>query len=246
MQRRLDALTQKWWLYLLFFGLVFIPPISTEVGMNLPSRIGMDVTAASGQYNTLRWIITLFFIILMIMLLILKNRIVRVFSLFTAINFSLVALLQNTAVLENYGRVFILGLMIPELIVSLTWYWEAWANETDFNEHTFSKKKSWIIILALIAFIFPLGIFPGQPEANIINSPVMLAMCLTTPIYLAIYAFASKVNGATIRITSFFGCYLGIFWLVTMISQPDYFYIGILHWPLLIISFYMFITHMKK
>ena len=65
-----------------------------------------------------------------------------------------------------------------------------------------------------------------------------LTYCMVTPIILSILLlYYPRINGITLRITSFVGLLFGILNMITwFILNTNFWWMGILHLPLLIIS----------
>ena len=90
-----------------------------------------------------------------------------------------------------------------------------------------------------------------MPDFNLsylLYSDSALAFCMITPIYLAVISlFYPKINRPTIRVNSFIGIIFGLINIMNVfISLLNYWWITILHIPLLSISVYMFILSIKK
>ncbi len=75
-----------------------------------------------------------------------------------------------------------------------------------------------------------------------------LTYCMITPIILGIFLlFPNKIDMQTHFITAFVGFIFGIFNIMNwFILQPVFWWMGILHMPLILLSLYSFIVLRKK
>jgi hypothetical protein len=254
-QQKLESITQKWWCFLFFILLQFLPSY-TSIPTD-PSQMGLVIGEALSNalvYN-LQSIFFVFKIIPLVLILTIpfpKNKVTRVFSFYAAISYVLFATLQSIAVTESYGIVIVLTNFIMFLIVAIFWFWETLVQKNSFSSPTLTPLTLWVIPLAVLAFWYPLNTATMMPDFNpigIIANEAGLAFCMMTPVYLAILIiYYPNVNIATLRITSIVGVIIGFynFLLNFMWYYESLFWNGIFHIPLIMISIYAAILSYGK
>lgn len=72
-------------------------------------------------------------IILIFALILFKNRVSRIFSLYAGINYFLSAFLQGIAITDEYGLGIVTGNFVLMIVVALSWILEAFINRNDFT-----------------------------------------------------------------------------------------------------------------
>lgn len=254
-QRRLELITRKWWFFLIFILIQFIPPYTSK-GFEI-SEIGVvtgEVLSHSLVYNfpTFYPIFKILPLVLVICIILLRNRITRIFNLYVAITYLLFAFLQSIAFTEKYGLAIIIINMVMFLLVALFWFWEALIQKNDFSSPTKSTKKYWMVPLAFLAFWYPINPDTMGPDFNILyllTNEAGLTFCMMTPIYISLLIlYYPRVNLATLRVTSLVGTIIGLYNILTnFIMFPSLlWWNGILHLPLISISIYGLVLSLKK
>jgi len=193
------------------------------------------------------WLAPLFHIstiILVVCLLLLRDRMTRIFSAYVSANFFFIAFAQSIAVTEKYGLGILVGGVACFSTVGIFWVWETIAKKNNFTVQRIPLWKYWVVPLALLAFWTP-----AKPDFNplyLLTSYYGLAFCLTTPVILAILSFYHpRVNISTLRVTSFMGTLLGILNISGIFMGADVWISGVLHVPLLAISVYCLILSLS-
>ena len=249
-QEKLEHITRKWWFFLLFILLQFMPSY-TSIPIDM-SQMGLVIGEALSNalvYN-LQSIFFIFKIIPLVLILaipFLKQRISPIFSFYAAISYVLFATLQSIAFTETYGLVIVLTNFIMFILVGIFWFWEILVQNNEFSSPTLSPSTVWAIPLAALAFWYPLNTTTMLPDFNpiwIITNEAGLAFCMMTPVYLAILIiYYPNVNIATLRITSIVGVIIGFYnFLLNFIwYYESLFWNGVFHIPLIVISIYALI-----
>lgn len=248
-QERLELVTRKWWFFLLFVVLQFVPPYASK-GFE-PVETGlltMEILSHSLAYSYPSFfpVFKIIPVILVVSIIFLKNAVTRLFNVYAGITYILFAFLQNIAVTERYGLGIITINVIMFSLVAAFWFWEATALRNDFTPRKQSLVKYWVIPAAFLAFWYPIGISGSSivPDFNpvlILTNEAGLAFCLMTPVYLAILTlYYPGVNFATLRVTSLVGVFIAIYNVfANFILYADLlWWNGVLHIPLLTISAY--------
>lgn len=143
-QTKLQLITRKWWFFLIFILIQFIIPPYASKGYEWSEmeNVKREVFAHSIVFSctVLYPIFKIAPIILVILIIFLKNRVARLFSIYAAITYVLFAFLQNIAVTEKYGLGIIIINIIMFLLVTIFWVWEAIVQKNDFTPR---KQAPW-------------------------------------------------------------------------------------------------------
>jgi hypothetical protein len=146
---------------------------------------------------------------------------------------------QNIALDTSFGYAILLGNILLQFVVILSWIYENKVCKNDFSE---PRLRWWNIVLFILAFIaFWMPALNGKMYfslKDLIMNESGLTYCMVTPIILSILLlYYPRINGITLRITSFVGLLFGILNMITwFILNTNFWWMGILHLPLLIIS----------
>ncbi|VVB74988.1 Uncharacterised protein [Candidatus Tiddalikarchaeum anstoanum] len=255
-QNRLELITRKWWFFLALILLQFIPPYASK-GITSWQDSGyltgaVLTNALINNISILYPVFKIIPIILVISIILYKNKARRIFSIYAGINYALFAVLQNVGITEQYGLGIVTINVIMFLIVAISWFWESIIQKNDFTIRKIPKWKYLLIILSFIAFWYPTEPKTFTPNFNplgIITNMAGLAFCTMTPFYITILIiYYPKINTATLRITSLIGFILAFYniWVNFFISPTTLWWNGILHIPLLITSVTGIICSYKK
>ena len=254
-QRKLELITRKWWFFLFFILIQFIPPYASK-GLEVTETgkfIG-EVLSHSLVYNfpSFYLIFKILPLVLVICMILLRNRVTRIFNLYVAIIYILFAFLQNIAFTEKYGLAIITINMVMFLLVAFFWFWEALIQKNDFTSPTKLSRKYWIIPLAFLAFWYPINPETMGPDFNILyllTNEAGLTFCMMTPVYISLLILHyPRINLVTLRVTSLVGTIIGFYNILTnFIMFPNLlWWNGILHLPLISISVYGLIISLRK
>lgn len=106
-----------------------------------------------------------------------------------------------------------------------------------------------MIPVAFLVFWFPLEpnmLMPYFSPAYLFTNSAGLSFCMMTPVYIAILTlYYSRVNIATLRITSLVGIIIDFYNMLNFLN-PTGLWLGALHIPLLTISMYGLILSLRK
>ncbi len=169
------------------------------------------------------------------------NQARKLFSIYATISYILFAFSQSISITKIYG----VGICLTSFLLSL-WIAGFWLYETIHPKNDFSPRKQpiwkyWVFIPALLAFWEPVNPISGLPDFQFsywITSSAGLSFCMMTPLYLAILiTFFPKVNHSILLITSLVGLGYALGNLyIAFFFNIHYWWVGILHIPLLILS----------
>lgn len=245
---KLELLTRKRIFYLLLMLIpVILPPITTTgLGYLLDvSDFSIYVASALFDYKTIyaHWMPILHLAILLVLLglIIFRQRAGRMFAAFVVANFTFTILTQTTVVTQKYGVVILTELFLWYIIVAALWIWEVGLQKTDFSFEG-GLRPWWLLPLAVIAFWDPDQAW-NLSLSFFVHGFAPSAFCMISPIYLCVLMFAyPRVNLPLLRVQSFTGLIVGFLSLfISLIQSPsEAIYWILLHTPLILISFYAF------
>jgi len=253
---KLERITRKWWFFLLFVLLQFVPPYASK-GYKFPEEWSSVIMHALSNafiysYSELYPVFKIVPIVLIVLVITFRNRVARLFSIYVAFSYILFTVGQNIAVTERYGVSICTVNLIMFPVVAGFWVWEAIVLQNDFSPAKIPIWRYGVVPLALLAFWAPANPRAGMPDFNpaylLINGAGM-AFCMMTPVYVGLLTlYWPKVNIATLRVTSLVGLIIGLYNMGTnfLISPGTRWWNGVLHIPLLSISVYGLILSLKK
>jgi len=254
-QGKLERITRRWWFFGLFVLMQFtIPPYASK-GYNFPQDWGNVIfhvlsNAIVHQYSELYRIFKIIPIILLVGLIVFRNKVARLFAIYVGITYALFAIGQSIAITEQYGVSICTINVVMFLIVAAFWAWEAVVLQNDYTLRKLPVWRYWVVPLAVLAFCYPAN--KGRPDFNpvyLFTNGSGLAFCLMTPVYLALLSlYWPRVNIATMRVTSLVGLIIGLYNLYANfgINPARRWWNGVLHIPLLSISIYGLILSLKR
>jgi hypothetical protein len=255
-QTRLEYATRRWWFFLLIVlsGSMIPPYLSkgydwSDIGSILGTIFSQAIIDSLAPFYPIFRIIP---IVLIICIILLHNKVTRVFSIYVAITYVLFAIVQNIAITDEYGLAIVTGNIVMFLVVAGFWIWEAKACKNEFMPIKRPVWRYWVVPLAFLAFWYPLNPDTMRPDFSplyLLTSGAGLTFCMMTPVYLAILTlYYPKVNIATMRVTALVGIIIAIYnVLLNFFIEPDLlWWNGVLHIPLLCISGYSLGLSLKK
>ena len=244
-QEKLEAATWKWWFYLFFVLIQFIPSFASK-GFD-PRKMGevIGIILQNAVISSLEFWYPLFKLIpiILVALMVLRiRRVARWFNIYVGVSYVLFAFLQHIAITEEYGFSVVISNLIMLLIVAAFWFWDVLAQKNDLMPVVKPTWKYWVIPLAFLAFWYPLNQDTFIPDFNPIyffTNVAGLTFCMMTPVYLAILILHyPQINIATLRVTGLAGIIIASYnILLNFFMYPDtLWWNGVLHIPLLMIS----------
>ncbi len=254
-QGKLDRITRRWWFFGLFVLMQFtIPPYASK-GYKIEDWGNVIMHALSNaivhQYSELYPIFKVIPIILLVGLIIFRNKVARLFAIYVALSYALFAIGQSIAVTEKYGVVICTINIVMFFVVAAFWAWEAVVVQNDFKPARIPLWRYWVVPLAVLAFWAPPS-RGGTPDFNpiyLLTNGSGLAFCLMTPVYVGLLTlYWPRVNIAALRVTSLVGLIIGLYNMYANfgINPAGRWWNGVLHIPLLVISLYGLILSLKR
>ncbi|MHC4574749.1 MAG: hypothetical protein ACYS76_11575 [Planctomycetota bacterium] len=247
---RLERITRRWWFFLLFVLLQFAVPPYASKGYKFPEEWGLIISQALSRAVIYSYpgLFPVFKIIPII--IIFRNKIRRVLSIYVGFSYLLFAFGQNIAITEKYGVSICTINVVMFLIVAAFWVWEAIVLQNDYTLKRLPAWRYWVVPLAVLAFWAPPG--RGGPDFNpvyLFTNGAGLAFCMMTPVYVGLLTLCwPTVNRTTLRVTSLVGFIIGLYNMHVnfIISPSTRWWNGVLHIPLLVISLYGLIISLKR
>ena len=179
------------------------------------------------------------------------KRAARLFGAYAALSYTLMALLQNISVGDSYGLAVCAANGITFLTLAGLWLWEAVAPKNRFEMQKKAVWEYWPLLLALVSFWEPLNPDTLGPDFNpvyLLTSGASLSFCMATPLYLAVLVlYFPGVNRIVLAVSGLVGLVMGLGNMVLeFVITPAYWWIGVLHFPLLILSIYSLVLVLNE
>lgn len=255
-QSKIERITRRWWFFVLFFLIQFIPPYASK-GYKFPDEWG-DVIMHALRYSFVYSYPRLFPIfkiipaVLIIGIIVFRNKVARIFNVYVSFCYVLFAFGQSIAVTERYGVAICTVNVVMFLVVAAFWAWEVIVVQNDFKPAKIPLFRYWVVPLLLIAFWYPLDFRTAKPDLNpvhLFTNVAGVTFCMMTPVYVGLLTlYWPKVNLAILRVTSLVGIIIGLYNVnLNFIIKPSILWFnGVLHIPLLVISLYGLILSLKR
>lgn len=241
-----EEIWRQWWFLLLILLSQLIPPY-TSYGYELSEWGAVNAYILTHpikfHFSGLFHFFQIIPLILLILIFFIKRRITRLFSLYVAFLYILIAFLQSFSISEKYGFAVCVANVITFLALAGLWLWEAIFPKNKFELQKMTVWKYSMIILALFAFwgpVNPLTLMPDFNPVYMFTSGTALSFCMATPLYLAILSMHfPHVNKSVFIATGFVGVMMSLGNVVLeFVIYPSYWWIGVLHIPLFVTSLY--------
>jgi len=241
-----ESLSKKWWSYLLLVLFFFIPIYATK-GYD-PRNINiviLDLLKTSSEtYKVAAPFFHIATIIIIILLIIFKNKVRQVFNIYICISFFYFAFAQGVFFTDKYGVAIMVNYVIIFSIIGIYWIWEIIVKQNDFTLPKIPYWKYWVVPFAFLSFWSPVEL-EFRP-IYLLTSDYGTTFCFTAPVILAILSlYHPRVNIAVLRVTSFVSLFVGIL-NMTYIFLDGIWWLIVLHIPLFVISLYCLILSYKK
>jgi len=255
-QEKMEVVILKWWYYLIFVALVVVTLPLNITSKNWSLGDQMIIVKEILRNSLLREVrfanlpIQLITILIILLLIVLRNRVARLFCIYAGITFFFQAVLQNVALTDKYGLMIGTVNVIMFPLVGLAWFLEARTGKTDFSFRPKSLLSFWAVPLALFAFWAPnsLAHFLKFDLKWLVTSGTTFGFCLMVPVYLAILFISyPRVNRVTMNITAVVGLIIAFGNFMIFLGNPaSRYWHGIIHIPLLLTSITGIILSIKK
>jgi hypothetical protein len=254
-QNTLDAKTRRWWFFvgMLILQCVAFPYASKNFDFNKYENIIRHIMSHClwFSFKPVFPVFQVAAIVFVAILLIFRNKVGRIFSLYAGICYILFNITQSIAInTPKYGVCIATVNIVMFSLVAGAWILEAMTGKNDFSKHDRSFWKYLVIPPAVIAFWAPEAM--GKPDFNpvyFLTSGSSLTFCLMTPVFMAVLIFFyPRVNMLTLRMTGVVGVIIGLYNIIPKLILGLYSsrWDGILHLPLLVLSAIGLVLSMRK
>jgi len=233
------------WLYaLLYLALIIISMIPPYAEKPFAPQDTQDVIVnllmvATEPYQWLGHILHIGILLLVVLLVIYKERMGRVFAAFMGVNFLVIAFVQGMGDTEKYGFVVHSGSLIASALLGVAWAVVAFRGTLNSSFDHVPRWRYFLFPLALLVYWAPYNdqILPDFNPLRLLTTPDCgLTFCFTAPVFLfLLILFYPRVDPLAYRLTAFNGLIYGLF-NMTHFSNPGFWWMGVLHIPLLTLS----------
>jgi hypothetical protein len=252
--KKFPVLMRKGWFLIVFLFVQAIPPYAAHgyAWQDLPFVNAYILTHPIKIFSAnLFPIFQIIPLLLLMAVFFFRNRVSRIFSLYVAFTYFLVAFLQNISISGKYGLAICVGNVLTFLLLASIWFGECISPKNELVVHRLPLWKYWPIVLALLAFWEPINPQTLLPDFNpmyMLTSGAGLSFCMITPLYLAILiTFFGQKNQGMWMATSLIGIIMSLGNMVLeFVIYPSYWWIGVLHFPLFILSMVGFILSVRR
>lgn len=165
-----------------------------------------------------------------------------------------VGILQNISFTKNFGFVWLVGNTLVQIAVLGYCLNDVIQNKTIISMKNFNKKRLAVLVPMVLAFLMPYSVdgfnrvYPSFTAAMLFNESGV-TYCMITPVIVGILLLFSKgVHKPTLSVISYVGFVFGLLNMATWFGmQRENWWMGVLHLPLLILSFYgLLVAHKEK
>lgn len=165
-----------------------------------------------------------------------------------------VGLLQNMSFTESYGFTWLIGNTLVQFVVLGFCLVDVLKNKTIISKQNLQKGRLWIVALMLLAFLMPYSVnhtnivYPSFTW-NVLFNESGVTYCMITPVIIgALLLFSKGVHKPTLSIISYVGFIFGLLNMMTWFAlQTEIWWMGVLHLPLMILSFYgLWVAHKER
>jgi hypothetical protein len=255
-QGKLERVTRRWWFFLLFVLIQFVPPYASK-GYTFPEEWADVIkhvlsNMVVGSWSALYPIFKVIPIVLVASIIVFRNRVIRLFNIYVAISYVIFAVGQSISVTEKYGVAICTINLIMFLAVAGFWLWEAKVLQNEFSPVKIALWRYWVVPLAVLAFWYPLAQRTAKPDFSLFGfytNGAGMAFCTMTPLYVGLLTlYWPRVNIVTLRLTSLVGLIIGLYNMnLNFLVRPSLlWWNGVLHIPLLVTSLYGLIISLKR
>lgn len=241
-----EAVGRQWWFLPLILLPQIIPPYAS-FGYKLSELGAVNAYILThpikGYFTSIFPFFQIIPLVFLVAIFFAGKRVTRLFSVYVSLSYILIAFLQSFSISDRYGFAVLIGNVVTFLILAGLWLWESISPKNEFELQKIPVWKYWLILPALLPFWEPVNPHTLLPDFNplyMLTSGAGLSFCMVTPLYLAILAiFFPHVNKPIFIITSVIGVFMSLGNIVLeFVIYPSYWWIGVLHIPLFILSSY--------
>jgi hypothetical protein len=246
-----ENMKQKW-IYIAILLASFVPAY-TKIPMNPQDTSNLIAEVLSNpiiyQFPFLFPIAKLFLLLLFIGPIFLKNRFSKMYSFMVVILLLPVVLFQNMSNNTSYGFSVLSGNIATQIIIVILFLWEIKVSRNNFSERNISSINIITLVMGFLAFWMPSKDgFMYFNARDIILNEAGFTFCMIVPILISsLLTYSKSVNLTLLKMLSFISVYYGILNQITwFILNPVYWWMGVVHFPLLVNGVIGFIISIKE
>lgn len=249
MVRSIGIICRKWRLLFLLLLPQVLPPFASS-GYRLDEWAVLNAFIITHPVKWMSFRLYPFFqvfpLLLTFTVFVLGNRVSRWFSLYIGLSYLQIAVLQSISVSKLWGTAICTANLVTFLALAALWLLEFSRPQNQLNLRGKQITAYWPLVLALFAFWEPVNPLTLQPDFNplyLLQSGAGLSFCMATPLFLAVLILSfPTVNKFLMAGTALVGLFMGFGnLLLEFILNPTWWWIGCLHFSLVILSAYSLI-----
>lgn len=231
--------------YLLLLIIFFLPPYAERPFA--PQETGnvirelLFVTSNPAPYTVLAPVFHLATIALIALIALRPTHAGRVLAAYMGVNYLVIGWVQTQGVTESYGYVVQTSSMVACALLGVMWLVVSFQNRLNISFNNLDWRHYTLMPLALLAFWSPatvtdVAVYPNFDPILLLTSPAYgLSYCLTTPVFLFLLIVAlPDVSPFAYRVTAFNALLYGLI-NMTAWFDPAWWWMGVLHIPLLVL-----------
>jgi hypothetical protein len=242
------ALGESVWFKIILAVLIFIPsiterPYDTANTSDVIAKVLAHPLAAS--VDSLLPIAKLLLLAAVIVSFFKITFSTQIFLGYYAFILLVVGIFQNMANTDTYGFTWLVGNTLVIIIVLIYCIYDIVKQKSVIKIEYINKKRLWVFVPMALAFLMPYSV----DAQNVVQPSLTLAIftnesgvtyCMITPIIIGIMLIFSKgIYKPLLSVISYVGLIFGILNMMTwFILQNQNWWMGVLHFPLLILSIY--------
>ncbi|MCX8125869.1 MAG: hypothetical protein N3E40_01815, partial [Dehalococcoidia bacterium] len=184
-----ERVTRIWWFFLIVLAVQFLPPLTSRPIDPAETYSVIATILSNSLVSTLKPVWPVFQVLpvlLVISLVVWRNRAARAFSLYAGLSYVVFAFVQNMAFGQSFGSGVITSNIVMFLALAGFWFWEARVRVNDFRNFRPPMVRWLVVPAAFFAFWMPIDWQTRGPLFDpllLFTSGSGLAFCMMTPVY---------------------------------------------------------------
>lgn len=244
------------WFKIVLTVLFFLPSYTAKPYNPANTTSVISEVLAHPLVATYAWILPITKALLFVALLapFVSDRIGQTFVLryYVSILF-IVGLMQNMSFTRDYGFTWLIGNTLVQFVVLVVSLVDVIQNRTMIAKHNLERSRLWVIAPMILAFLMPYavnkaGVVQPSVAVSTLFNESGVTYCMITPVVIGVLLLYSRgVYKPTLSIISYVGLIFGILNMLTWFGmQPENWWMGVLHLPLVVLSFYGLLIAYKE
>ena len=235
----------KWWFKVIIVLVMFLPaytqvPLDSRYTINVIAQVLMSPYVAR-----IAWVLPIAKLALLAAAVapaFARRHGARIVLGYYAAILVLVAIFQDLAHTQ-YGFTFLPGSSLAQLVVAALVVGDVARDKSQTAPEDFDRGSVWVIPLMVLALLMPYAIKYGiivPSLQGVLANEAGVTYCMITPVVVGtLILFRRQVHAPTLHAISYLGFCFGILTMLTwFVFEPQSWWMGVCHLPLLVISFY--------